>query len=66
VLPLAQYVRWAQRLNSTTGSPPACDPNGGAKRVPNLADAAWRSHGFENLPYPGPGTASWGDWQQAR
>ena len=56
----AQYVRWAQQNASAAA---ACDPAGGPGRVPSLASAAWRQHGFEKLPYPGPGTASWGDWQ---
>jgi mannan endo-1,4-beta-mannosidase len=58
----AQYVRWAQQPNGT--APAVCNPAGGPGRVPNLADARWRAHGFENLPYPGPGTAGWGDWMQ--
>ncbi len=58
-----QYVRWAQRLNGTAAAHGACDPAGGPGRVPNVADAQWRAHGFEQLPYPGPGTSSWGDWQ---
>ena len=56
----AQYVRWAQHNASMTAS---CDPAGGPGRVPNLGNATWRARGFESLPYPGPGTASWGDWQ---
>ena len=56
----AQYVRWAQQNVSTST---ACDPAGGPGRVPSFANATWRQHGFESLPYPGPGTASWGDWQ---
>ena len=52
----AQYVRWAQHNTS-------CDLAGGPGRTPSLANATWRARGFESLPYPGPGTASWADWQ---
>ncbi len=67
----AQYVRWAQAAAQAGGRPPnasACvpagvDPATGAPRVPNITSAAWRSRGFQNIPYPGPGENSWSDYQ---
>jgi mannan endo-1,4-beta-mannosidase len=70
-----QYVRWAQQAaagnGGAGGAPPnasACVPAGvdastGAPRVPDITSAAWRSRGFQDIPYPGPGGNSWGDYQ---
>ena len=60
----AQYVRWAQAASSnggnvSVGNASACVPAGldaaGKPRVPDITNATWRSQGFQNIPYPGPG-----------
>ncbi len=64
-----QYVRWAQQLdagasvNASTCVPAGVNPATGAARVPDITSAQWRSRGFQDVPYPGPGGNSWGDYQ---
>jgi mannan endo-1,4-beta-mannosidase len=68
----AQYVRWAQQAEQSGGAVPnasACVPMGidaasGQPRQPDITSAAWRSRGFQNIPYPGPGGNSWSDYQK--
>lgn len=56
-------LQWAEA--NTTGLPPdstSCDPMNG--HTPDITSAAWRSRGFESIPYPGPGQNSWSDYQE--
>ena len=66
-----QYVRWAQQqpgFDPAAVNASACVPAGvdasGAPRVPNIRDPQWRSRGFQDVPYPGPGQNDWSAYQQ--
>ena len=54
-----QYLRWAQK-GALRGDVGACHPLQG---VPDILNASWRSRGYEDVPYTGPGLGDWGKWQ---
>ena len=56
----AQLVRWAENSH---GPPDAAACAAQPALQPDIGNASWRSHGFENIPYPGPGGNSWSDYQ---
>ena len=66
-----QYVRWAQQqpdFDAATVNASACVPVGvddaSQLRAPNITDPHWRSRGFQDIAYPGPGQGDWSQYQQ--
>jgi len=58
----AQLVTWAAG-SVRPGDVEACAASQRQQPPPDAASASWRSRGFQNIPYPGPGGNSWSDYQ---
>jgi len=54
----AQYVRWADAADTADVSLDASDAS-----TADLSSASWLHSGNQQLPFPGPGEASWPEWQ---